>query len=163
MKIFLYIILSTFLIPSAFAFEASSFVMFGYGSYDKKAGAEISLGLQLRPIESLKLEILPVTGIFKRKDDPRYSREKDDDNQRVCKDKATGEVVDTKYCGINFKYAFESSLKYQTFEWLDIGVGTRVADRTLVYGVAVFRFTPSFGLEGKVGEDYNSLLFRVDF
>lgn len=36
-------------------------------------------------------------------------------------------------------------------------------DRKLVYGVAVFRFTPSFGLEAKVGEDYNSLLFRVDF
>lgn len=163
MKFFLYIIISTFLIPSALGFDLSSFVMIGYGSYEKKAGAEINLGLQLRPYESLKIEISPLTGIFKRKNDPRYSREKDDDNKRVCKDKSTGEVVDTKYCGVNFTYAFESSVKYQLSEKLDIGAGTRIADRTLVYGVAVFRFTPSFGLEGKVGDNYNSLLFRVDF
>ena len=163
MKFFLSIIISSFLIPSAFGFDVSSFVMFGYGSYEKKGGAEISLGLQLRPYESLKLDIAPLTGIFKRKDDPRYAREKDDDNKRVCRDKSTGANVDSKYCGVNFKYAFESSLKYQIFESLDIGVGTSVSDRALYYGVAVLRFTPSFGLEGKVGDDYNSLLLRIDF
>lgn len=163
MKFFLYIILSIFLIPNVFGFELSPFVMIGYGSYEKKGGAETSLGMQLRPLDALKIDIAPLTGIFKRKDDPRYSREKDGDNQRVCRDKSTGEIVDTKYCGINFTYAFESSVKYQLCESLDIGAGARVADRTLAYGVAVFRFSSSFGLEGKFGDKYKSLLLRVDF
>lgn len=164
MKFFLYIILSTIAVPSAFGFDLSPFVMIGYGSYEKKGGAEISMGVQYRPYDILKIEIAPLTGLFKRKDDPRYERERDDDDKQLsCRDKTTGEVVDNKYCGITFKYAFESTVKLQLIDQFDIGVGTRVADKSLVYGVAVFRFTPSFGLEGKVGQDYNSLLLRVDF
>ncbi|MBC7715123.1 MAG: hypothetical protein H7177_17390 [Rhizobacter sp.] len=164
MKYFLSIILSAFLIPNAFGFDASAFMMIGYGSYDKKAGAEISLGVQLRPFEFVKLDIAPMTGIFRHKDDPRYSREKNDnDKQFGCRDKTTGDFVDKKHCGVNFKYAFESSLKFQVLNKLDIGAGARVADRTLAYGVAFLRFTDSFGLEAKYGDEYKSLLLRVEF
>lgn len=163
MKILISFIFSILLITDAHAFKASAFTMIGYGSYEEKAGAEFSLGLQLRPVEWVKLDIAPMTGIFRRKNDPRYSRVKDDDKQLNCRDNTTGQYVDSKYCGITFEYAFESSLKVQPFKFFEIGVGARVADRTLVYGVALFKFTDHFGLEGKFGDDYHSALFRVDF
>lgn len=162
MKIFLFsILISILIVPTAFAFEANAFMAVGYGSYNDKAGAEIALGAQLKPFERLSLDIAPVTGIFKRKNDPRYTKVKDD-MTRVCKDKSTGQNVDEKYCGITFKYAFESSLKVMPFRWLELGAGTRVADRTLIYGVFVIRFADSFGIESKFGDDYVSALFRVD-
>lgn len=151
-----------FIAPAAFAFDTNGFMTVGYGSYNEKAGAEIALGIQLKPFSRLSLDIAPLTGIFRRKDDPRYVRERDDDNKRICKDKATGQNVDTKYCGINFKYAFESSLKVRPLNWLELGAGTRVADRTLFYGLALIRFTENFGIESKFGDDYVSALFRVD-
>jgi len=162
MKMLLFTILISILtVPMAFAFDANAFTSVGYGSYNEKAGAEIALGAQLKPFEKLSLDIAPFTGIFRRKDDPRYSRVKDD-KKRVCRDKSTGQNVDEKYCGINFKYAFESSLKLKPLNWLELGAGTRVADRTLIYGVAVIRFADNFGIESKFGDDYISALFRVD-
>ena len=62
----------------------------------------------------------------------------------------------------DFKYPFESSLKIKAFNWLELGAGTRVADRTLIYGVAVIRFADSFGIESKFGDEYINALFRVD-
>ncbi len=162
MKLILFVILSTFSTSNAFAFDHSFFTMVGYGSLEKKAGAEISLGVQLMPYDWIKLDIAPFTGLFRRKNDPRYSRVKDD-KQLSCRDNTSGEFVDNKYCGINFEYAFESSVKFPIFRMLDIGAGARIADRTIYYGVAVFRFNHNLGLEGKVGDDYTSALFRIDF
>lgn len=148
--------------PSAFAFDANAFMAIGYGSYNEKAGAEVAVGAQLKPFERVSLDIAPFTGLFRRKDDPRYKRERDDDHKNVCRDKTTGQNVDSKYCGINFKYAFESAVKVRTLSWLELGAGARVADRTLAYGVAVIRFSDYFGIESKFGDDYVSALFRVD-
>lgn len=121
MKSNLFIILIfIFITPIAFAFDTNAFMTVGYGSYNEKAGAEIALGMQLKPFERLSLDIAPFSGIFSRKDDPRYTREKDD-KKRVCRDKSTGQNVDEKYCGINFKYVFESSLKVMSFSWLELG------------------------------------------
>lgn len=162
MKLFYLLTLYVFITSNSFSNDLTYYSTIGYGKHKNKGGAEIGLGVQIKPYEKVNIDVAPLTGIFIPNDNSRYAEETTKNKQTICRDKTNGQFTDKSNCGASFKYGFETSAKYQLHINLDGGVGIRVGNGLSIYAVAHAKFNSKFGFEMKLGNEYLSFALRYD-
>lgn len=139
------------------------FSSLGYGNASSKSGVELTVGGQKLIYEKVVLDVIPLSIIIVPNDGSRYRSETTSNNKTICRDKTNGQFSDSSNCGPTYKYAFQSSVKYQVHESIDLGLGTRIGSNFSIYADALLKFNSKTSLEGKLGNDYTSISIRFDF
>jgi hypothetical protein len=134
-----------------------------YATRDDVKGAEVEFGYQ-KTFTSWRLNIIPLSGIFYRKDDSRYREETFSNGQTVCRDTTNGQFADDDKCNqTGFDYGFIGGAEFLVTDRFHLGAGIRIGKETDIFAMAGYRVWERVSVQVKAGADYRSIGLFMNF